>query len=172
MVRKNLEIQCHPICNCLYDVVRQKTTHQLGELNTLTNDCPFKELWGMNLLMMDMFNKKEPTNVTTRGPWRRSRDAGMSKSHLWYQLGELNTLTKVCPFKKLWRMNLHMMDIFKKKGPFRGSHPVVIVFIEHQHSRQIWCVMTHSQVWHDSLSRRSAGEVHGPGYPAPLRPDI
>jgi len=68
-VRNNLEIQCHPTCNWLYDgCVQQKTTHQLGELNTLTKDCPFKELWRMNLLMMDMFNKKEPTNVTTKGP--------------------------------------------------------------------------------------------------------
>jgi len=39
-----------------------KRTHQLGELNSFIKDCPFKELWRINLLMMDVFNQKEPTN--------------------------------------------------------------------------------------------------------------
>jgi len=32
---------------------QQKRTHQLGELNTLTKDGPFKEPWRMNLFAAD-----------------------------------------------------------------------------------------------------------------------
>jgi len=51
----------------------KKITHQLGELNTLTKDLQFKELWSTNVVIgmeIDIVNgqcpaffpKKEPTN--------------------------------------------------------------------------------------------------------------